>query len=130
MAHPNQDLVQRGYEAFASGDIPTVLTLFADDIKWHIPGRSALAGDYEGKEAVMSFFAKLQEQSGGTFRMELHDILGGDDHVVALVRSTATRGGQSRTSDIVHVWHVGDGRATEFWGVPSDAYADDEFWGS
>ena len=31
MAHPNEDLVRRGYEAFATGDMATLNELFADD---------------------------------------------------------------------------------------------------
>jgi ketosteroid isomerase-like protein len=36
MAHPNEDLLRRGYEAFAAGDINTVLAIFSDDIAWHV----------------------------------------------------------------------------------------------
>jgi ketosteroid isomerase-like protein len=39
MAHPNEDLLRRGYQAFSTGDMDTVLSLMADDIAWHLgPG--------------------------------------------------------------------------------------------
>jgi NADPH2:quinone reductase len=38
-ADANAALIRSGYEAFARGDIPAVLTLLADDIFWHVPGR-------------------------------------------------------------------------------------------
>ena len=92
------------------------------------PGRSALAGDYRGHEGVTEFFGKLMEASGGTFALELHDVLAGDDHVVALVQGTAERNGRSQTFNNAHVWHVKDGKVTEFWGLSTTPYEDDQFW--
>lgn len=128
MAHPNEDLIRGGYEAFARGDVADVLSRFAEDIAWHVPGRSPIAGDYNGHQEVVGFFGKLQELTGGTFRLELHDLLAGDDHAVALVRASGERNGASRTFDAAHVWHVRDGKATEFWGMSTTQYEDDEFW--
>lgn len=128
MAHPNVDLVRGGYEAFATGDVPAVLARFAEDISWHIPGRSAVAGDYHGHEEVLGFFGKLLEVSGGTFKLEIHDIMGNDDHVVALIKASAERDGRTHEFDTAHVWHVADGKATEFWALSTNPYEDDEFW--
>jgi hypothetical protein len=36
MAHPNEDLLRRGYEAFGAGDIDTVLGIFDHGIVWHV----------------------------------------------------------------------------------------------
>ncbi len=128
MAHPNEELIRGGYEAFAQGDIETVLGRFDENIRWHIPGRAPFAGEYRGHEGVVAFFGKLTELSGGTFQLELHDVLASDDHVVALIRATAERNGTTRTFNNAHVWHVADGKATEFWGLSEDPYGDDEFW--
>ena len=128
MAHPNEDLIRGGYAAFAKGDIPEVLSRLAEDIVWHVPGRSALAGDYRGHEEVMGFFGKLLELSGGTFALEVHDVLASDGHVVGLVKATAERNGRTRSFDSAHVWHVSGGKATEFWGISPTPYEDDEFW--
>ena len=128
MAHPNQELLQRGYEAFQRGDVPAVLELLADDIKWHVGGRSPVSGDYKGHEGVVSFFTKLMELSGGTFRLEIHDFTASDDHVVVLVHETGERGTKTLDENFVHVWHVSGGKATEFWGAGVDQYTWDEFW--
>ena len=127
MAHPNEDLLRKGYAAFAEGDLETVMGLFADDIKWHVPGRNPLAGDYSGKEEVGAFFSRFMELTNGTFRIDVHDVLANDDHGVALIHSTAQREGKSLDSNDVHVWHISDGRATEHWIHPGDQYAADEF---
>jgi ketosteroid isomerase-like protein len=128
MAHPNQELMQHAYEAFGRGDIPAVLAVLADDIKWHAGGRSPVAGDYEGHEGVVSFVTKLMELSGGTFRPEVHDITASDDHVVVLLNETGERGTKTLDENFIHVWHGKGGKATEFWGAGTDQYVWDEFW--
>src|SRR5438477_108133 len=89
MAHPNEELVRKGYAAFLSGDMGALDELFADDIEWHAPGRNQLAGDYHGKEEVFATFQKLFELTGGTFKLEIHDILADDEHAVVLAKATA-----------------------------------------
>ena len=79
MAHPNEALVRRGYEAFATGDMATLNELFADDIVWHVPGRSQLAGDFRGKEEVFGNFQKVAELTGGTFKLDIHALLADDE---------------------------------------------------
>lgn len=129
MAHPNEDLVRRGYDAFMAGDMETLNELFADDIVWHAPGRNALSGDHRGKDAVFAVFAKLAELTGGTFKLEIHDVLANDEHVVVLARSTAERDGKRLDDNGVQVFHVSDGKVTEQWLHPGDVYASDAFFG-
>lgn len=128
MAHPNEDLLRRGYDAFGSGDMDTLRELMAPDVVWHVAGRSPMAGDYKGIEEVLGFFGKSMELSGGTTRVEVHDILANDEHGVALVRFTGQREGRSNADNGVQVFHIRDGKATEVWTHPGDQYAVDEFW--
>ena len=65
MAHPNEDLVREGFAAFERGDMDYLQKHFwAEDIRWHTPGRSPLAGDYEGTEQVTQVFARLADKRG------------------------------------------------------------------
>jgi hypothetical protein len=129
MAHPNEELVRSGYEAFSKGDMQTVNELFADGIVWHVPGKSQLSGDYTGKDQVFGFFGKLVEMTGGTFSLEIHDVLANDEHAIVLAESHGERDGKTLDDRSVHVLHVSDGKVTEFWGYGGDQYAVDEFWG-
>jgi uncharacterized protein len=128
MAHPNEELLRRAYAAFSAGDLDTVFASFDEDIRWHVPGRGALSGDYRGHAEVMEFFGRILELSGGTFTVEPHDVLGNDEHVVVLVRLQGERDGKMLNTQDVHVWHVANGKATEFWEAPTDQYGTDEFW--
>jgi ketosteroid isomerase-like protein len=106
----------------------TINELFADDVVWHVAGRSAIAGDYTGKDQVFGFFGKLQELSGGTSTVEVHDMQANDEHGVAIVIESATRNGRSYRGRAVHVFHLRDGKVTEFWDAQVDQYSADEFW--
>jgi ketosteroid isomerase-like protein len=128
LAHPNEDLVRRGYEAFATGDMATLNELFADDIVWHAPGRNELAGTYRGKDEVFANLQKNMELTGGTFKLDIHAILADDEHAVTLLRASGEREGKALNDNTVQVFHIKDGKVTESWLHPSDAYASDEFW--
>ncbi len=96
--HPNVGLFRKGYEAFAKGDMATLRELFSEDVVWHVSGNSPISGEYRGQDAVFAFFARIAELSGGTFRIDLHDVVANDEHAVALVRSTASRQGKQLDS--------------------------------
>ena len=128
MAHPNEELIRRGYQAFATGDMATLNELFADDIVWHAPGRNELAGTFRGKDEVFANLQKNVEMTGGTFKLDIHAILADDEHAVTLLRASAEREGKALDDNTVQVFHIKDGKVTESWLHPSDAYASDEFW--
>jgi hypothetical protein len=128
MAHPNEELLRRGYEAFAKGDLDTVMSIFDEDIVWHEPGRNPLAGDFKGHQQVQELFGKIFEMSGGTYSNEIHDILANDEHGVVMVRARAKRSGKSLDAMTCHVWHLSNGKASVFWDLTFDLYAADEFW--
>ena len=126
--HPNLERARAGYAAFAAGDMATLNDVISDDIVWHSGGNNILSGDYEGKEAVFNFFARLTQETGGTFRNEIHDMLANDDHGVALVNQSATRGDKTLEGRSVHIFHMSDGKMTEFWAFPEDQSQLDDFW--
>jgi len=129
MGHPNADLVRRGYDAFSKGDLQTLREVFDPDVVWHAPGRNQLAGDHQGVEAVLGFFGRTMELTGGAFRVELHDVVANDEHAVGLHTVHAERGGRVLEDRNTLVFHVRDGRATEVWQFWADQYAADALFG-
>ena len=124
----NQALIERAYDAFAQGDIPTVLVTLAEDILWHVPGRGPLSRDYHGHAEVLEFFRHFMELSEGTFRIAVDSVLAKDDRVIVLVTESAQRHKREWSSPQVHAWTVKDGRATVFWQFQGDQQTEDEFW--
>jgi ketosteroid isomerase-like protein len=126
--HPNALLMKRANKAFSTGDVETLKQLIAQDAVWHVPGRSALAGDHRGHDEIFSFFGKLMELSGGSFRAELHDVTASNEHAVNLDRVTASRSGKALDINLSLVVHIRDEKIAEAWDFFSDLYAWDEFW--
>jgi ketosteroid isomerase-like protein len=109
----------------------TLGELLADDVIWHVGGNGPLTGDYKGKDAVFGYFGKLMQVTGGTIKVEVHDILANDDHTIILVRQTAEKGGKKWDSRGVHIVHPdSEGRVKEFWGFTEDEAAADAFFSS
>ena len=129
MAHPNEDLVREGFAAFGRADLDALRhQYFAEGLRYHVPGRSPIAGHYEGAAQVVEYFGRLFELSGGTLRVELHDVVANDEHAVALFTVHAERAGKQLADNTVLECHVRDGKMTEIWIYQTDLYAVDEFW--
>ncbi len=124
--HPNVDLVRRGYAAFGSGDMDTLRELISADVVWHSGGDNPLSGSYEGLDATLGLFGRLFETTGGDIRQDLHAVLADDEHAVALVSQHLGRpDGRSYDGNDVHVFHIADGKVTEFWALSGDSAAND-----
>ena len=128
MANKNEELLRKGYEAFASYDLDTIRALFADDVVWHVGGRNQLSGTFKGKDEVFGWFAKLLTLSEGTFKIDVHDVMANDTHAVVLSNDTAQRGDKHLDLQAVAVYHIEGGQVKEAWFFNSDVYADDEFF--
>jgi uncharacterized protein len=126
--HPNVELTRRGYEAFAKGDMATLSELIADDVTWHQNGVGPLSGTYHGRDEVFGFFGRLAEETAGTLRLDVHDVLANDEHAVALCTFSASREGKSIEVPVANVSHLRDGKLTEFWGATTDPQASIDFW--
>lgn len=126
--HPNVQRLRDAYAAFGSGDLDTVTASWTDDVVWHVSGNSPLAGDYKGQEEILGLFGRLAQESGGTLKIELHDVLANDEHAVALCTLTAQRNGKSMEMNAVHVFHTEGDKVKEFWGFNEDDSRADEFW--
>jgi ketosteroid isomerase-like protein len=82
----NKEAIQRGYAAFAAGDLDTVMSLFDDDIEWVQPGDSTVSGTFHGKTEVMEHFGRLAEKG---LTVKLNQLIAEGDTVVAITQVTA-----------------------------------------
>src|ERR1700738_3152795 len=102
----NKELIQRGYEAFSSGDLDTVMSLFDDDCEWVQPGQSAVSGTFHGKAEVMEHMGRLAEKG---LTVKLNQLIADGDTVVALTEVTA--GGE--TGEDADVFVIRNGKTVE-----------------
>ncbi len=128
-ATENVATMQRAYDAFNTGNMDTLIETFDEGAVWHLPGRSSMANDYQGRDATLAYFGQLAQRTEGTFRAELERLLGDDhDRVVGIQRSTAERDGKHLNVDNCIVFQLQDGRITDGREHFHDLYAWDEFW--
>lgn len=124
--HRNEKVLRAALAALASGDQDAYAAVVADDLIVHVPGRSLLAGDLRGRGV---FGRKIRELTGGTFRVEVHDVLASDDHAVG-VYTNHVEGADGRFQwRQVNVYHVRHGKIVEAWQNPFEQDAFDEFFG-
>jgi uncharacterized protein len=131
--HPNVRLLEdfyRAQAAFYAGDDDTAALrgLLADDIAWHVPGRSPIAGHYHGHQQVLGYFAARRARARATFRVLSRAILADDQWAVQLADGQLERDGQLRTWQTVGVFRIAGGKIAECWLVPFDQYRFDELW--
>ena len=122
------DLVRRGYAAFQNGDMDTMRTILAGDVAWHSPGQGSQSGDFHGVDNVIGEFGRLFQDSGGTFRVEIDEILEGDQSVVVLAHSTASREGRTLDQPYAHIFHFRGDQVSEAWVVNYNQAVSDAFW--
>lgn len=122
-------IVRRGYQAFNESDVETLTRLFDPQAWWHTPGRSALAGDRRGRDAVFAQFGRYGSETGGSYRAALQDVLGGEEgRVVGIHRSTARRHGKELNAGCCIVFQVRQGRIVSGSEHVADLHHWDEFW--
>jgi ketosteroid isomerase-like protein len=116
--HPNADLVRNAYE----GGPEAAIAALADDVKWHFPGRSHVAGDFEGKGAVLEHLAALQAD----FEVSLFALLADDKFAIAIEHVTAERNGKQYDRHDVAVFRIKGGKIAEVWVYPESQYELDD----
>lgn len=125
--HPNATLVRKGYDAFNKADM-TLCEVLAHDVVWHEPGRSPVAGDYNGVDEVLGFLHRLHDLSDGTFSAELVDLLVDAERVTAFQHITASRSGMNLDTVDVVDFEIHHGHVTEVTVYQYDTHGFDEFW--
>ena len=128
-AERNAETVRRGYAAFNAADMKTLTELFDENASWHTPGRSSIAGDRKGRDAVFAQFGRYAGETGGNFKAALQHLLKSDDgRVVGVHHNSATRNGKQLEVDCCIVFEFKDGRVMGGREHFYDLYAWDEFW--
>jgi ketosteroid isomerase-like protein len=86
--------LKKSLASFNTGDVAGAIRTFSEEVTFVVPGKSAVAGVYKGRDGVGSFFAQLHELSGGSFRATLEDVLANDDRMILFLHFTASHEGR------------------------------------
>ncbi|HUG09071.1 MAG TPA: nuclear transport factor 2 family protein [Acidimicrobiia bacterium] len=121
--HPNVAAYREVHEKFKKGDFQAIFDVLADDVVWHQIGGTTL----HGKEAVQESMSGMGEVD---FDVDIHDVVGNDEHVVALVEARVGMGGDNFTYRTAEIAHMKDGKVTERWAFSDDTQRITDFFNS
>jgi uncharacterized protein len=104
--------------------------LLSDDVVWHWPGRSSVAGEYRGRDAAVELIRGFSKLTQNRLRVEPVDILEGRDYLMSFTHVTADQDGRKLDVMMADAMRFGpDGRVAEYWTLSNDQTAVDAFIG-
>ena len=87
----NAELARVAIEASTQCDLAALQRIYASEVVGHVAGAHPLAGEYRGRNALLSYVELSHDMTGGTLHLELETVLATDRHCGAFVRATAER---------------------------------------
>ena len=125
------DVISRYLDVMRSGDRETGYRFFAEDVSFHIPGRSRFAGHHRGREAAVDYIeSAIALAHEGEVELELIDTLAGRERVVLLLHERFKRPDGIVDIRRANVYRVAGGQIVEVWIFEADQYAVDELFGA
>lgn len=102
MTDPKVELIQAYLASAKRQDFPAMISLFADDLVYRVPGNGPLSGETHGKSAAIDYFGKLMQITNGSYAITgVVDWLVSDNRVALVATETMSRG--DRTVDWTRV---------------------------
>jgi ketosteroid isomerase-like protein len=121
-----QAVMERYAGAVRRGDWQAAYGSFSPDVVGHVPGRSALAGELRGREAVIAYIEAARAKSrGADVHVEIVGTLASEERVMLLVRERFARGEAVVEIERANVYVVRHGAIVEAWIFEGDQYAVD-----
>ena len=124
----NIEAVRRFYGAGPADDDADRRGLFSPDAVWHVPGENPVSGVYRGVDAIVEQMPARMAPLDA-WDLELLDVMGNADMVVATVRLSGSRRGVTIATPGAHVFRLDDdARIVEAWGFTQQQARLDEFF--
>jgi ketosteroid isomerase-like protein len=116
MSQENVEIVRRGYESFATGDVEGVADLIADGATLPDAGGLGIADSAAGSRSGPEGFLRAVEEAREAFEdylVEPKEFIDAGDAVIVPVRISGQGRGSGVKLDIhlVHLWVLRDGKA-------------------
>jgi ketosteroid isomerase-like protein len=99
MTNPNVELIREAYEAYARGDVATMLEVVDADVEW-----TYLDPGFEDPEPQVcrgrtEFETALARQARSGLRSQLEEVLGHGDRVMVILRTPGIEAHRKRHAD-------------------------------
>ncbi len=107
------------YDAITKLDMETFVSVLDPDVEWTVPGQHDLAGTTKGVPELLAHLAEVAQRTGGSVKVEVHEVIEGDRYTVAVVEVDMAVDGHTVHDKQVHLFELRDGHITsvrEFHG--------------
>jgi ketosteroid isomerase-like protein len=124
------ELHRRQGAMYTGGSVDPVVELLAEDIVWHVPGRSPIAGDHRGVPQVVTYFEKRRRLANATMRMRPGEAIVEGDAVAQFVEGSVVLETGQVSWQTLGIYRVDaeHGWIREVWLVPLDSELFDRIW--
>jgi ketosteroid isomerase-like protein len=125
------DLAVSVRAALVENDLLAAQAAFDDASLLRMPGKSGLAGQYQGRDAILGLCSRMSQLTDGTLQFTPARVISEDDQaMVVFGREYAARGGRKLDTDAIHIVLLRDRRVREVWVLHEHQDPVDEFWAS
>jgi ketosteroid isomerase-like protein len=133
MAMITAEQVAAAYAALATGQRDQIAQLWAEDLRWLVPGHNQLSGWKNNLDEFIQFMGTVGRLSDNSFRMDSIAVMAADNFSADVTRNTGYRAGQPERRldiDVIHWLTWRDGKVIEGRGaIFGDGTAQyDDFW--
>lgn len=133
MAMITAEQVAAAYAALATGQRDQIAQVWAEDLRWLVPGHNQLSGWKNNLDEFIQFMGTVGRLSDNSFRMDSVAVMAADNFSADVTRNTGNRAGQPDRRldiDVIHWLTWRDGKVIEGRGaIFGDGTAQyDEFW--
>lgn len=124
------ELHRRQGGMYAGGSVDPVVELLAEEINWHVPGKSPIAGDHRGVQQVIEYFEKRRRLANSTMQMRPGGLTCEGEAVAQFVEGNAVLDGKAVSWQTIGVYRVDIERhlISEVWLLPLDGELFDRIW--
>lgn len=129
MAHYFPQTAEVLYRVLAGASGHSATEPLDDGAVLHVPGRTGMAGTYQGREAILRLLGRMTDLTGGTLRFAPSRTFTADDRMVAVCgHASAHRHTKQLYTSVAYIVLLRNGRVREIWLAHQDQTDFDAFW--
>lgn len=114
---------------YAGGDSAPLRAVLDPAVCWHVPGRNAIAGEYDGIDAVLRYMALRRDHADASLRLHPGELLvGNHDYIASLTDGSAVIDGTEQRWSTVGLYRMHTDRIVECRLLPLDPEGFDRIW--
>lgn len=122
------DLVRRFYNLRRTGDPEKLRALIREDVVWREPEIGGHMGELLGVDAVLDMIRRAQRTTGGSFSLDIDEIIATGSDCAAVIRWQADKGEQRIEGRELAVFRIDGGLICKACFFPENLENDHAFW--